>query len=73
MTHFHQCRHASIHSVPSGGGVGSGRSRIGIRCRDRPRVQSATLVIGEIGTGHVTSTPSTSVWDGTARCSSSMV
>src|SRR5208282_2367558 len=38
-----QWRYASIHSAPSGGGLGSGRSRMGRRCRTGPREQIAAI------------------------------
>ncbi len=40
---FTQRRYAAIYSAPSGCGIGSGRSKIGMRCVDRLRVQTAMI------------------------------
>src|SRR6266700_4480916 len=70
-----QCRYASIHSAPSGGGAGNGRSRMGSDWRLRPRIQMATICSLRFRSTRstVTGTPSTVVSNGTARFSSIIV
>src|SRR5690606_18085461 len=68
-------RYASIQSAPAGGGVGRGRSRIRIACRERPRLQIATMcsVSSRSTRSTTTATSSTLVSNGTARFSSIIV
>jgi hypothetical protein len=70
-----QRRYAAIQSAPCGGGVGSGRSRIGIRCRIRPCRQMATICSSAVRSRRsaITSTPRTCVVKGRASESSKTV
>jgi predicted HTH transcriptional regulator len=70
-----QRRKAMIQSAPSGGGVGNGRSRIGTRCLDFPRAQTATICTSSVMSmrSTVTSTPRIAVSKGVARLFSSRV
>ena len=68
-------RSTPLHSTPPGGGVGSGRSRMGSDWRMRPRLQTATICLLRFRStpSMVTGTPSTVVSNGTPRFSSIIV